>query len=61
MAKDRIEPCTYYICKGECVKGRDADYNGYCQKCGKYKPRARRKHLNMKKEKLEKIRKHERY
>ena len=41
MAKDRIEPCESYICKGQCKKGRDADHSGYCQKCGKYRPRAR--------------------
>lgn len=56
MAKDRIEPCMYYICSGECEKGRDADYDGYCQKCNKYVPRVRKKHKNMKKKKLDKIR-----
>lgn len=59
MAKDRLTPCLYYICKGECKKDRDADYGGYCQKCDKYKPRARVRHLNQKKQKLEKIRKRE--
>ena len=53
MAKDRIEPCESYIFKGECKKGRDADHNGYCQKCSRYKPRVRRKHINKKKQKLE--------
>lgn len=56
MSKDRIEPCMYYICVGECEKGRNAEYSGYCQKCNKYVPRVRRKHQNMKREKLEKIR-----
>lgn len=28
MAKDRIEPCLYYICAGECEKGREADHKG---------------------------------
>lgn len=59
--KDKIEPCKYYQHKGECSKGRDADHNGYCQKCGKYEPRVRRRHLNKKKQELEKIRKNERY
>lgn len=59
MAKDRLTPCLYYICKGECKKDRDADHSGYCQKCDKYKPRARVRHLNQKKQKLEKIRKRE--
>ena len=41
MAKFREIPCLYYVCKGECKKGRDAEQYGYCQKCGKYQPRAR--------------------
>lgn len=61
MSKDRIEPCKFYVCKGECTKGRDADYSGYCQKCDKYLPRVRRKHPNKKKQELEKIRKNEKY
>ena len=61
MAKDRLTPCLYYICKGECKKGRDADQNGFCQKCDKYKPRVRERHLNEKKKKLDKIRRGEKY
>ena len=61
MAHDRIEPCKYYICKGECKKDREADHNGYCQKCDKYYPRVKRRHLNKKKQELEKIRKKEIY
>lgn len=56
MAKDRITPCVYYECVGKCAKNRDASYSGYCQKCDKYKPRAKERHLNLKKEKLNKIR-----
>ena len=41
MAKDRLTPCLYYVCKGECKKGRDAEHVGYCQHCDKYKPRAK--------------------
>jgi len=59
--KDRITPCESYVCKGECKKGRDADHHGYCQKCNKYKPRVRERHLNKKKQKLEKIRQKEMY
>ena len=51
--KDRIEPCKYYVCKGECKKGREANHEKYCQKCGKYEPRVRRRHLNKKKHKNE--------
>ena len=42
-------------------KGRKADHAHYCQKCGKYRPITRVRHINRKKEKLEKIRKDERY
>ena len=61
MARDRQTPCLYYICAGECEKGREANHNTYCQKCGKYQPRARVRHLNKKKQKLDKIRKNEKY
>lgn len=59
MSKDRETPCKYYICAGECTKGREAEHNGYCQHCNKYVPRARVRHLNKKKEKLQKIREKE--
>lgn len=59
MARDRIEPCVYYICAGECQKGREANHKGYCQKCGKYKPRVKKKHQNQKKNQLEKIKRKE--
>lgn len=59
MAKDRITSCLYYVCAGECSKGREANHNGYCQKCDKYKPRAKEKHVNLKKQKLDKIRRTE--
>lgn len=59
MAKDRITPCSFYICKEECEKGRKAEHHGYCQTCDKYKPRVHEHHINKKKQKLEKIRKKE--
>ena len=59
MAKDRQTPCLFYICLGECKKGRNAEHNGYCQHCDKYKPRARVRYLNKRKQKLDKIRKKE--
>ena len=43
------------------MKGREADYGGYCGVCNLYIPRARVRHLNKKKEKLNKIRKNEKY
>ena len=57
MAKFRETPCRFYIAKGECRKGRDAVHYGYCQRCDKYVPRARVRHINQKKVKLDKIRK----
>lgn len=61
MATDRQTPCLYYVCAGQCTKGREADHKHYCKRCDKYKPRARVRYINKKKEKLEKIRKNERY
>ncbi len=61
LAKDRETPCLHYICAGLCTKGRKADHGHYCQRCDKYKPRAKVRHLNRKKQELDKIRKNERY
>lgn len=58
--RDRIEPCKFYVCENhQCEKGRDATHKNYCQKCSKYEPRVRRRHLNMKKQKLDKIKRKE--
>ena len=59
MAKDRETPCLYYVCAGQCTKGRAAEHKGYCQRCDKYCPRAKVAHKNKKKEKLAKIRKND--
>ena len=61
MATDRQTPCLYYVCAGLCKKGRKADHAHYCQHCDKYKPKARVRYKNQKKERLEKIRRNERY
>jgi hypothetical protein len=55
MSKDRQTPCKHYEYEGQCAKGRTAEHTGYCQKCDKYEPRAKVKHLNIKKDKLNKI------
>lgn len=57
MAKLRETPCSHYEYEGECEKGREATHKKYCQVCDKYEPRAKVKHVNRKKEKLEKINK----
>jgi hypothetical protein len=56
MAKDRETPCKSYVCEGECKKGREAEHKGYCQRCDKYVPRVKERHINRKKQELEKIR-----
>lgn len=61
MAKTKETPCKFYICEHECTKGRDAEHSGYCQKCDKYRPRARVRHLNRKKQELQKLREKEIY
>lgn len=54
MAKYRETPCLHYVCKGQCKKGMDADHKGHCQHCSKYEPRARARHLNKKKQTMQK-------
>lgn len=49
--------CKYYICKGECEKGREAEHKGICQHCTKYEPKYHKKYLNRKKQELEKAKK----
>ncbi len=61
MAKYRETVCIHYISAGCCKLGREASHEHYCQKCGKYYPRARIHHINKKKQKLQKIRELERY
>lgn len=59
MAKFRETVCIYYVSAGVCKKGREASHKGYCQKCDKYYPRARERHINKKKMKLEEVRRKE--
>lgn len=61
MAKDRETVCLHYISANVCAKGREASHKGYCQKCDKYYPRSKEKHIDMKKKKLTKIRSEERF
>ena len=57
MARLRQTPCIHYKSKGVCDLGRDAEHNGYCQKCAQYNPRAKVRYVNIKKKKLDKLRK----
>ena len=54
MAKFRETLCKYYICKGSCSMGKDAEYKGICQHCAKYAPRSKEKHENKKIKYIEK-------
>lgn len=51
---DRLAPCIYYICKGECTKGRIADQKGVCQHCKKYRGRKGFKVIDKRKEQYRK-------
>ena len=53
MAKDRITPCKFYICEGECEKGRKSELSGYCNHCKLYKARCHEHHINKKKAELD--------
>ena len=57
--KDRQTPCKFYEYEGKCGKGRESSHKNYCQRCDKYEPRAKVKHLNIKKDKLNKIKQKE--
>lgn len=59
MAKYRETVCMYYESFGQCKKGRAACHEHYCQTCDKYVPRARVRHINEKKKKLNEIRRKE--
>lgn len=61
MAKYRETICMYYVALGECKKGRDACHEHYCQKCNKYYPRVKERHVNQKKKQIQELRKDERY
>lgn len=61
MARDRETVCMFYESAGVCKKGREASHKGYCQKCDKYYPRSKERHIDVKKKKLDKIRSEERY
>lgn len=60
MAKYRETVCMYYIALGQCKKGREANHEHYCQKCDKYFPRAKVRHINLKKKRVEDIRRKDR-
>ena len=62
MARDREIACKYYVCEGECSKGREGTFRCQCQICNKYDPvkGAQPARRNLKKEKNEKFMKDKR-
>ena len=60
MSKDRETVCIHYVSMGVCAKDREACHKGYCQKCDKYDPRSKERHIDLKRKKLNKIRSQER-
>lgn len=59
--KEKQRPCIYYICEKNCELGREGTHKKYCQRCDHYTPDKRYKlnKKNIKREKLEKIKKRE--
>lgn len=62
MAKDREIACKFYVCEGECSKGREGTFRKQCQICDLWDPikGARPARRNLKKEKTEKFMKDKR-
>lgn len=56
MARTREAVCEFYEYRGKCSKNRDANHFKYCQRCDKYRPRAKVKKRNKKKDKLKRTR-----
>ena len=44
--KDRGVACKFYICEGDCRKGREGTFFGYCQHCDAYNPVRGGKNIN---------------
>ena len=63
MAKTRERVCSFYICEGNCSKGREGTFNHKCQTCDKYlpKPGSRPRRKDLRREKKEKYMKDRRY
>ena len=40
MAKTRERQCEFYICEGQCSKGREGTFLKQCQICNRYRAKA---------------------
>lgn len=63
MAKDRERQCEFYICEGQCSKGREGTFLKQCQICNKYRAKAgvAPRRTDNRRKKAEKIMRKERY
>lgn len=61
--KDREIMCQFYICEGQCSKGREGTFRKACQHCTKYRPKrgTRPARVDNRRKKMEKINKREKY
>lgn len=61
MARTREIVCEYYVCEGNCLKGREGTFNKQCQICNKYRKKAGAapRRTDNRKRKIEKINKRE--
>ena len=57
MAKTREIVCEFYVCEGQCSKGREGTFNKSCQTCQKYrkKPGAKPRRTDERGKKMNRI------
>ena len=61
MARTRERQCEFYICEGQCSKGREGTFLKQCQTCNKYRAKAgvAPRRTDNRKQKMNKIQKRE--
>ena len=61
MAKTRERQCEFYICEGQCSKGREGTFLKQCQICNRYRAKAGAapRRTDNRKQKMDKIQKRE--
>ena len=57
MAKTRERQCEFYICEGQCSKGREGTFRKACQHCTKYRPKrgTRPARIDKRRQKMDKM------
>ena len=61
MARTRERQCEFYICEGQCSKGREGTFLKQCQTCNQYRVKAGAvpRRTDNRKQKMNKIQKRE--